>query len=313
MERSLETGASGIRQFQVALDTIGNNLANINTTSYKAGRVDFSDTLLQTLKPGTGDTANASGTAPIQVGNGAQVSSIETDFSQGAIDQTGVSTDLAINGDGYFLVKNTASPSQEVYATRAGDFHVDDNGYLVNSLGYRVQGQTTPQASNTQFPTLNGQFVSASSDILMSNASSAVLQAAPPNGPGLPPSSATAGISAINIDSSGNINVLLTDGSQYIRGQIALVRFNNPQALLKEGNNLYSGLTAGGPSVAISKGAPAQSDSLGKIESGSLEISNVDISREFTNLITAQRALQANAKVVTASDDVLQQVIGVVR
>jgi flagellar hook protein FlgE len=307
MLRSLNTGVTGIRQFQTTLDTIGNNLANINTIGYKAGRVEFADTLNQTLRAATPDSGTNSGSSSVQVGNGVQVAGISNSFAQGAVNQTGVTTDLAISGDGFFTVQNELTG--EYFATRAGDFRTDSNGFLVTNNGFRVQGFNAPPTAAT------GIYANtdATGDIKLDKGT---LPAT------LPATAATAGISNINIDSSGKINILLSDGSQYVRGQILLQKFVNPNALLKQGNNLYSGLTSAGPLTTPAAGAPfgttaasniANTNGLGRIDSGSLEISNVDIAREFASLITTQRAFQANAKVVTASDEMLQEVLRVVR
>ena len=138
MIRSLNTGVLGIKQFQTSLDAIGNNLANINTIGFKGARVDFSDTLAQTLRAPTPDTATVSGTSGMQLGNGMQVSAIKNQFTQGAIKQTGVRTDMAVTGEGFFLVKDPTT--SEMFATRAGDFREDKNGFLVTNDGHRVQG-----------------------------------------------------------------------------------------------------------------------------------------------------------------------------
>ena len=139
MIRALNTGVMGMRQFQTSLDVIGNNLANINTVAYKGSRVEFADTLSQTLRAPTPDTATTSGSVGMQVGNGMQVSAIKNTFNQGAMKNTGVRTDIAINGKGFFLVKDAVT--NELFATRAGDFREDKNGYLVTNDGFRVQGR----------------------------------------------------------------------------------------------------------------------------------------------------------------------------
>ncbi len=138
MIRSLNTGVQGVRQYQTSLDAIGNNLANINTVAYKSARIDFSDTLNQTLRAPTPDTETGSGTSGMQVGNGLAISAIKNSFEQGAIKQTGVRTDLAVAGSGFFLVKDPTT--NELFATRAGDFRLDKNSYLVTNGGFRVQG-----------------------------------------------------------------------------------------------------------------------------------------------------------------------------
>ena len=139
MIRALNTGVMGMRQFQTSLDVIGNNLANINTVAYKGARVEFADTLSQTMRAPTPDTATTSGSVGMQIGNGMQVSAIKNTFTQGAMKNTGVRTDMAINGKGFFLVKDPTT--NELFATRAGDFREDKNGYLVTNDGYRVQGK----------------------------------------------------------------------------------------------------------------------------------------------------------------------------
>ncbi|MBI4659588.1 MAG: flagellar hook-basal body complex protein [Verrucomicrobia bacterium] len=305
MLRALNTGVTGIRQYQTNLDTIGNNLANVNTVGFKAGRVEFADTLNQTLRAGTPDSATRSGTSSVQVGNGVDIASVRNLFTQGAVNQTGVTTDLAISGEGFFIVKNIAT--NELFATRAGDFRVDSNGFLVTDQGFRVQGfQDPPTAADGLYTDADAQ-----GHIKFDKGTAPAAAAA------------DAGISNIALDGSGKINILLSDGTQYVRGQILLQRFSNPNALLKQGNNLYTGLTTAGPlgagitaaqpfDATPTKNAP-NSSGLGRIESGALELSNVDIAREFSNMITTQRAFQANARVVTASDTILQEIVQLTR
>ncbi|MBM3832090.1 MAG: flagellar hook-basal body complex protein [Verrucomicrobia bacterium] len=317
MLRSLNSGVTGVRQFQTSLDVIGNNLANINTIGYKAGRVEFADTLLQTLRAATPDSGGGgaggvSGVSAIQLGNGVELAAIKNSFTQGAVNQTGVHTDLAISGDGFFIVKNPLT--LEVFATRAGDFRTDSSGFLVTNQGFRVQGFNAPPSLGA---TANYVDADAIGDIRLDKGT------VPASVIATSAAAATAGVQNINIDSSGKVNVLLTDGSQYTRGQILLQNFKNPNALLKQGNNLYGGLTTAGPAGGTATQtnpfgtapsfAKANTNGLGRIDSGSLEISNVDITREFSTMITTQRAFQANARVVAASDDMLQEMINVVR
>ena len=152
MIRALNTGVLGMRQFQTSLDVIGNNLANINTVAYKGARVEFQDTLSQTLRAPTPDTATTSGAAGMQVGNGMAVSAIKNTFTQGAMKNTGVRTDMSVNGKGFFLVKDPTT--NELFATRAGDFREDKNGYLVTNDGFRVQGKNklAPAGANLFLP-----------------------------------------------------------------------------------------------------------------------------------------------------------------
>ncbi len=135
--RSLYSGVSGLRNHQVMLDVIGNNVANVNTIGFKVGRVTFSETFAQTLRGTTQPLANLGGTNPIQVGLGMSLNTIDTLFSQGNIETTGQVTDLALQGDGFFIL----SDGNKRVFTRAGGFQFDADGYLIQpSNGLRVQG-----------------------------------------------------------------------------------------------------------------------------------------------------------------------------
>ncbi|HVY68314.1 MAG TPA: flagellar hook-basal body complex protein, partial [Verrucomicrobiae bacterium] len=119
-----------MQQFQKSLDVIGNNIANVETTGFKSARVEFADAFSQTL--------GYSGTSPLQVGGGSATASISNDYTQGSIASTGLGTDLAISGDGYFMVHDATSNTD--YVTRDGEFRLDNTGFLINSSGMRVQG-----------------------------------------------------------------------------------------------------------------------------------------------------------------------------
>jgi flagellar hook protein FlgE len=109
--------------------------------------------------------------------------------------------------------------------------------------------------------------------------------------------------------------VRLTDGTCFVRGQVLLQNATNPQALLKRGDNLYSGLSLAGPLGGASspQGVPPGQSGTGYIQASALELSNVDLTREFSSLITTQRAFQANARVITTSDEVLQELVSLKR
>src|SRR5215470_15087585 len=127
---ALNAGVSGLQQFQSKLDVIGNNIANSNTYGYKSSRADFEDAFSQTL-------LSSGGSTPVQIGTGVSTGAVRSVFLQGTETHTGVPTDLAVKGDGFFVVRDPASG--ETFVTRAGDFHRDDEGYLVTNDGYRVQ------------------------------------------------------------------------------------------------------------------------------------------------------------------------------
>ena len=135
MLRSLYSGIGGMKNFQTKLDVIGNNIANVNTYGYKKSRVTFKDTMNQMISGASSSDTNRGGKNPMQVGLGSTLSSIDTIQTGGSLQTTGRPLDLAINGDGFFVVKQG---SQEYY-TRAGNLYLDDNGTLVTADGLKVQ------------------------------------------------------------------------------------------------------------------------------------------------------------------------------
>jgi flagellar hook protein FlgE len=137
MSRALFTAVSGLRNHQVWLDVIGNNIANANTVGYKSSTVVFNDILGQTISSGVAPTASKGGVNPVQVGLGMTIGSIGQNFLQGSIQTTNRNTDMAVQGDGFFVLANG---SDRTYS-RAGSFSLDANGELVDTAtGYKVQG-----------------------------------------------------------------------------------------------------------------------------------------------------------------------------
>jgi flagellar hook protein FlgE len=270
---ALDSAVSALDQFQQDLNVIGNNIANVDTVGFKSSSMNFEDTFSQTLG------SNAAGT--MQVGTGVQISDIAGQFTQGSISSTGVPSNLAVNGNGFFLVKDPVSGAE--YATRDGNFSVDSSGNLVTSSGMRVQGY-------------NNSALSTIGDININTAAAA--------------SGDTSGVQSYNFSSNGKLNILMADGINVTGGQVLLQNYTSPQQLLNVGNNLFSNLTAAGPLPAAA--APGNSG-LGQLATSSLEESNVDLAGQLTNLITTQRAYEANAKVVTTGDEVLQDVVNLKR
>ena len=137
MMRSLYSGVSGLQNHQVRMDVIGNNISNVNTTGFKRGRVNFQDLISQMMQGPARPNERVGGINPKQVGLGMQVASIDTIHTQGSLQTTGVKTDLAIQGEGFFILR----AGDEDFYTRAGAFGVDSEGFLVNPAnGMRVQG-----------------------------------------------------------------------------------------------------------------------------------------------------------------------------
>ena len=137
MMRSLWSGVSGMQNHQTKMDVVGNNIANVNTNGFKKGRADFQDMISQQLSGAAAPTTEVGGVNPKEVGLGVQTAAIHTIFTQGNLQSTGVSTDIAIQGNGFFVLQN----GEKTYFTRNGAFSVDKDGTLVNPAnGYRVQG-----------------------------------------------------------------------------------------------------------------------------------------------------------------------------
>lgn len=145
MLRSLLTAVSALRSHQTYLDVIGNNIANVNTSGFKASRVDFQDLLSQTLRGGTApDPAGIGGTNPMQVGMGMALRAVESIHTQGDLQPTGKDTDVAIEGEGFFVL----SDGRRQLFTRDGSFNVSADGSLVNAAGLRVQGWAADAQGN---------------------------------------------------------------------------------------------------------------------------------------------------------------------
>jgi flagellar hook protein FlgE len=283
MIRSLTSAVSGLQQFQQEIDVIGNNIANVNTVAFKSARTDLADSFSQTLA-----NSDLGGSSAIQVGLGVVTSGVYNQYTQGAINRTGVQTDLAVSGEGFFVV--TDPVSGETFVTRAGNFHLDSNGYMVTPGGLRVQGYKDEALTTIGDIQIDPSQRPTTSDPLATMVSFA-------------------------IDQQGEITVGLSDGTAYVRGQVLMQNFSNPAGLVKEGNNLYSGIANAGPLGGATTPTPAAAgtNGMGNIQSGSLELSNVDLSNEFANLITAQRAFQANARIITTSDEMLQELVNMKR
>lgn len=420
MMRSLFAGVSGLRNHQVRMDVIGNNIANVNTVAYKTSRVTFEEAFAQLVQGASrpaGDASNLSGgTNPIQVGLGMNIGSIDLLFTQGNLENTGVTTDLAIQGDSFFVVSDGRRNS----FTRSGNFQLDATGRLVSSTnGWVVQGRQavdgvitdtvgdivlpfgqksaaqpttevtvggnlnaeaatadtretsiviydqmgreyelnvtftksanpnewsyavevdgTPStvdpaagltfSNSGQLATVDGSNADANTTITFTDANGDPMSVTLDFGEidqysGL---SQFAGASTavtreqdgytmgqlerIGIDQTGTITGAFTNGVNLTLGQIVLADFNNPSGLIRSGDNMYTISANSGAAVLGFAGEGSQST----ITSGALEMSNVDLAQEFTSMITAQRGFQSNARVITSSDEMLQELVNLKR
>lgn len=264
MLRSMYSGISGLKNFQTKLDVIGNNIANVNTYGFKKGRVTFKDAISQTTAGASASTETRGGTNAVQVGLGSSISSIDTVDTAGSLQNTSRALDLGIQGDGYFIVKDGANQ----YYTRAGNFYLDNEGFLVTGDGYKVQD-------------IEGNDIKLEMDAIQS----------------------------FSIAQNGDINSVTTDGKSQVEATIALAKFSNPGGLEKAGNNLLQeSVNSGEPQIGASG-----TGGRGTLASGKLEMSNVDLSEEFTDMIVAQRGFQANTRIITTSDEILQELVNLKR
>lgn len=392
MLRSLFSGISGLRSHQTMLDVTGNNIANVNTTGFKSSQVQFQDTLSQVLTNAGAAQDGVGGTNPAQIGLGVRVAGVTTNFTQGASQVTGRSTDMMIQGDGFFVVRK----GNETYYTRAGSFDFDSTGQMVlPGEGALVQGwmavngviDTNGPLSDLKVPagsvmgavasssaTYAGNLDSAAADGTVLNrtidlydatgasrtltltftkaatgwsvaagdgtatvASTPVTFAA--NGRITSPTSLTVGGVAVDLSTltgyagldtvkattqdgqaagtlqsfalgaDGTITGSFSNGLKQVIGRIALGAFTNPAGLEKAGGSLFrTTVNSGDPAIGT-----AGTGGRGSLAGGALEMSNVDLSSEFTSLIVAQRGFQANSRVITTSDEVLQELVNLKR
>jgi flagellar hook protein FlgE len=416
MMRALFAGVTGLRNHQTRMDVIGNNIANVNTVAFKASRVTFKEAFVQLLQGAGRANGGLGGTNPIQIGTGIHIGSTDQLFTQGSLETTGQPLDLAIQGDGLFVV---SSGQRSVY-TRAGNFSLDATGKLVvPGSGYVVQGiladaqgsfastsavgdiqlklsdkapaQATSQIGLTgnldaraavgdkhtmavtvydslgtphelkleftntgpgawSWTPVSGSTTitpAGSGTITFNQDGSLATFTYPGGGTGLtltPPGAAplqvtinpgtvnaidglagfanpsTAVVNNQNGYPAGNLVNITVDGHGVITGfftngvsrslaQIALASFNNPAGLLRSGGNVYEQTANSGLAVVGFSGSTNTSS----ITPGALESSNVDISQEFTNMIITQRGFQANARVITTADEMLNELVNIRR
>lgn len=258
--QTLYTAATGMEALQTKLDVIANNLANVNTTGFKKGRANFEDLFYRKEQiPGAQDSAGNPTPTGTLIGLGTRVSSVQTNFTQGAFELTNRPLDLAIEGNGFLQVND---PSGNTVYTRAGNLSINANGQLVvgsANTGRVVQPAITIPQDATEIS------ISAEGVVMYRQSGSQTLQQA---------------------------------------GTLELAIFQNPEGLMKLGENLYTTTDASNQAVT---GTPGQ-NGLGFIRQGALEASNVEPVQELIDLITTQRSFELNSQTVQAGDQILQLV-----
>lgn len=306
MVRSMFAGVAGLRTHQSKLDVIGNNIANVNTWGYKAGSANFMDSLYTNTTNSTGgNTATVGGVGGInasQVGYGVQLSSISRDFSKSTPYSTGRELDVMIEGTGFLIVStspgaaNTTIPTgtdlknvdMGLKLSRVGILAVDNEGYLVDNNGNYIYGYAPvdPTQGDTDFTdTEIGRM------------------RIPMNGTEL------YRLQNYRIMSDGSVVGFRTDNEQKITiGKIALADVQNVNGLQSDSGYYYDmGDNSGTCMAAESNGI------LGTFLSSYLEMPNVDLAKEFSEMITTQRGYQANTKIITVTDEMLQELVNMKR
>lgn len=410
MMRSMFAGVSGLRSHQLMLDVVSNNIANVNTTGFKASRVLFADTLSQTMRDGaSGGAFEEVSINPLQVGLGVAVKSTSATFTSGSLQLTDRPLDTAISGEGFFVVK----VGNDTQYTRAGSFSMDRTQQLVDGTGGFLQGwmfdndgsvQTTVTPRNiklsdysvipataTKTVTVKGGLAASTeiggtvetmtkivdglgtqNDIKLrftkTSASEWSLEGFDSTGVSLgtstfgfsdvdgalvwptapvmhlnPPTSGAQefdftidlGTAATGLHHYGTTSSLALEQDGHEKGelrdfgiseagiitgrysngqlkniaQIAMAHFANNEGLIKTGELHYrQSAVSGEPVIGV-----AGQDATGTIKAGVLEMSNVDLAREFTDLILAQRGFQANSRVITTSDEMIQELVNLKR
>jgi flagellar hook protein FlgE len=322
---TLNCGVSALNTFSQSIQVIANNIANVNTNGFKASRSEYADSFSNLLQQAAPSPAGQGSNVPtIQVGTGVQLAGVSSNFSQGTLTGSGSNTDLGISGKGFFRLHDVAN--QLDFVTRSGDFRLDDNGYLVTSDGFRVQGLSDGSATYDAIDSngaltfvKTGTAPAAVGDIQITFDVSIGNGLTNSTGGTFTDAQVEAGkptMRSFTIDQLGNVIIGLSTGETFVRGRVLLQNFRDPTALTREGNNLFSGFEAAGPSGGVNLTAANNgpgSNGLGRIEVGTLELSNVDLSQEFADMIIVQRSFQAGSRVITVSDSMLEEVINLKR
>ena len=254
---SMQIGLAGINAATNDLNTTANNIANVSTTGFKYSRAEFADMV--------SGRCGAAG-----VGAGVYTQDVNQLFSQGGITTTDSGLDFAINGCGFFQVKDDSG----TYYTRAGSFHVDKDGFIVNNLGQKLQG-------------LKGDLKFTATDLPITN---------------------------ITLGKDGNISAKSSAGVEITatNGPLGLAHFPNVNGLKPVGDTNWIETTESGTPNGATKAllAPGKSG-LGLVMNGMLESSNVNLTGQLVNMIIAQRNFGANAKTITANSEMAQTIIAI--
>ncbi|MBJ7332141.1 MAG: flagellar hook-basal body complex protein [Solirubrobacteraceae bacterium] len=293
---------SGLKTHQIMLDVTANDLANVNTVGFKASRATFRDALAQTQRAGAAANTGSGGYNAAQVGLGVTLGSIDNLMNSGAFQSTGSALDVALQGDGWFRVgtgvptagaPDTGVPAvNDLNYTRAGNFTRNDQGYMITQDGYYVMGKVGPDSDGDTATTVADCFIAippGATDVAIG--ADGAVSFVPPAGFTQP-----AVLPPIGAD------------GRAVAGYLSVAKFGNEAGLQRVTSNRWTSTPQAGGEVA---GTPG--NAYGQSIGGVLEMSNVDMASEFTNMITAQRGFQANSRVISTSDEMLQDLVNLKR
>jgi len=258
---------TGLDCFSTAISVVSDNVANSGTTAFKSNKARFGD-LVNTYYALQSNQAQGEG-------SGACVMGIQTDFAQGVPIETSSWSDLAIGGEGFFIVEDPTSGT--TYYTRDGSFHLDENNNLVNQLGYVVQGYAGGAGALTE-----------------------VTLADPPGG---------AYYVSMYVETDGTLHTLDSTGATDTPFLIGLSAFSNKNGLTRQGKNLYTA----GPDHGTQYYNIDTPGMFGQVMDNTLESSNVDIAKEMVDMILYQAGYNANSKVITTASDMVATTINMIR
>jgi flagellar hook protein FlgE len=275
MMRGMFAAISGLKTHQVMLDVTSNDIANVNTIGYKSARTTFKDSLTQLQRGASGAGGGTGGSNAAQIGLGTQLGSIDNLMQSGALQSTGNPLDVAIQGNGFFRVAPSTGTPPAANAT--GVEYTRAGNFTTNSTGYLV--------------TQDGYYVQG-----RTAAGADTLLVIPPNA------------TNVAIGSNGDVTYVDATGTRVSAGFLSLATFSNSAGLERSGSNRWlQSANSGAPTV----GTP--SAQFGFTTAGAVEMSNVDLAQAFTSMITAQRGFQANSRVISTADEMLQDLVNLKR
>jgi flagellar hook protein FlgE len=274
MMRGMFAAISGLKVHQMMLDVTANDIANVNTIGFKAERTSFKDALSQIQRGASAPSSTLGGTNAAQVGLGVQLNGIDNLMSSGAVQSTGNALDCAIQGDGFFRITDDPTGFGNILYTRAGNFARDANGDVVTPEGYYVVGYTIDPVTGSPTTTETTINVPATTR-------------------------------SMTIGQDGVVTLVDATGAVNRVAAISMAKFPNNEGLERvSGNKFAASSNSGTESVGT-----AGTNGLGTLSPGAVEMSNVDLAQEFTNMITAQRGFQANSRIISTADEMLQELV----